>query len=105
MARGRSDAADHPRIDFRRVPFAGGGHPPFDLGLQPGLIGAEVKRVEAVENTSHQVAHFVIVDVLDLGLRDAVAVGIHNGDVAPVAGPGDRYLAFVDAVEVGVSHA
>ena len=45
-----------------------------------------MKRVEPIDDIPHQVAHLIVADMRDFGPGDAVAIGIDDGHVAPVAG-------------------
>jgi hypothetical protein len=92
-------------IDFRLAPLPGNCHPPFDLGLQSRIIGAQVKRVEPVDDIPHQVAHLIVGDTRNLGSRDAVAVSIDDCHVAPVADLGGWRSASMRGLEVSVQHA
>ena len=100
---GQSDfvilASCHPLIDLRRIPLPRDRHPPFDLDLQSGIVGAKVKRVEPIEDVPHQVAHLIVANKADIGPGDAVAIGVDHGHVAAVAGPCDRGLACMDGLE------
>ena len=95
---------DHSMVEFRLVPLPRNLHPPFDLGLQSRFISTQMKRVEPVDDISHQVAHLMVADMRDIGPGNAVSICVDQGHVSPVAGPGDRRLACMDCLEVRVSH-
>ena len=93
-------ASCHPRIHLWLVPLPHYLYPPFDLDLQSRIVSTKVGRLKPVDDIPHQVAHFVVADLRDLGPMDAVAVSIDYGHIAPVAGPGNRRLACRDGLEV-----
>lgn len=102
----RVDAAsDHSMIDFRLVPFPCNRHPLIDFSLQSRMVSEQMKRVEPVDDIPHQVSHLIVADMRDFGPRDAFAIGVDHGHVAPVTGSGDRRLACMDGLEVRVAHA
>ena len=98
-------STDHSMVEFRFVPLPYYRHPPFDLSLQSRLVSAQMKRVEPVDDISHQVAHLIVADMRDIGPRDAVTIGVDHGHIAPVTRPGDRRLARMDSLEVRIAHA
>ena len=91
---------DHSMVQFRLVPLPRHCFPAFDLCLQPRFVSTQMKRIEPVHDIPHQVAHLIVADMRDIGPRNAVAVAVDHGHVAPVAGSGDRRLARMDSCHI-----
>ena len=90
----------------RVIPAIGNGLPALDFVVQPRIVDIAIKRIKAIDDLAHKVAHGIVVEMRYVRPRYPSVVGVDDDDIGEIPGPADGHESGVEVLnERNVSHA